>query len=135
MKLQLQYNIVFSAGHSKFEKTASTRIDVTGEFGTEILASVQRLQRRTLEGDGVHRAEKRELLLELVRLDDRHQLRARHRALQLLAVQELGLDLLPLALPAGPRESLGAPEKEDRGPGDLRTTAHYEHVYLRSGKR
>ena len=83
----------------------------------------------------MHRAEKRELLLELVRLDDRHQLRARHRALQLLAVQELGLDLLPLALPAGPRESLGAPEKEHRGSGHLRTTAHYEHVYLRSGKR
>ena len=60
----------------------------------------------------MHRAEKRELLLELVRLDDRHQLRARHRALQLLAVQELGLDLLPLALPAGPRESLGAPGRE-----------------------
>ena len=64
----------------------------------------------------MHRAEERELLLELVRLNDRHQLRARHRALELLAVQELGLDLLPRALPAGPRESLGAPGRENRGP-------------------
>ena len=83
----------------------------------------------------MHRAEKRELLLELVRLDDRHQLRARHRALQLLAVQELGLDLLPLALPAGPRESLGAPGRENRGPRQLRTTAPQEEMDHGSRKK
>ena len=79
----------------------------------------------------MHRAEKRKLLLELVRLDDRHQLRARHRALQLLAVQELGLDLLPLALPAGPRESLGAPGRENRGPRKkLKITAQHAKLCL-----
>lgn len=63
---------------------------------------------RALEGDGVHRAEQRELRLELVRRDDRHELLARHRALELLAVEHLFLDLTPGALALRAREGLGA---------------------------
>merc|ERR1719247_1553723 len=68
----------------------------------------ERREARALEADLVDGAEQRELPLEAVRPDDRHELFTRHRTLQLLAVEQLGLDLGPAALAPRAGEGLGA---------------------------
>lgn len=54
-----------------------------------------------VERNVIDRAHERKLRLQLVRLDQGHDLLGGQRSLQLLTVQQLRFDILPRPLPAG----------------------------------